>query len=289
MLTLVAVSMPASGQDVVFRGLLHSPLGNATLAVNAQDRLVVGNIGTRGGDGVSIDVVRASSFSMDLLQFPPGLPPGSQFEFFADGTVAGTPNLRVAELRGTMTTALRIRLDAEFPGLTPAPKAVEVYFEGILVGTMPFVTTDQVATVPSNGWPTTFAIRREVIPQQRPALVCEWPGPTLITLNNGTIVSGDELRVVVLTPTNDLDFVAQSGGTGSDVPDFFIDGEDVEPQCPGDVNGDGVVDLLDLATLLSNFGRMGDILLSEGNLDQDDDVDIADLAELLGNFGNACD
>lgn len=58
--------------------------------------------------------------------------------------------------------------------------------------------------------------------------------------------------------------------------------------CPGDVTGDGSVDLSDLAALLSQFGLsacpacIGDI---EGN---DDDVDLSDLALLLANFGSVC-
>jgi hypothetical protein len=209
------------------------------------------------------------------------------FEFFAEGSVAGTPGLDVARMRATRTSS-QLRLDASFPDLPPAPKMVEVYFEGILVGGVPAVSTLQVATVAPNSWPTKFAIHREIIPQHRPALVCQWPGPTLITLTNGAIVSGDELRVVVMTPTNDLDFVAQTGGTGSDIPDMFIDGEEAQPQCPGDVNGDGVVDLTDLTILLAHFGLIGNVSLLEGNLDGDNDVDLSDLTELLSNFGNDC-
>jgi hypothetical protein len=58
--------------------------------------------------------------------------------------------------------------------------------------------------------------------------------------------------------------------------------------CPGDVTGDRIVDLSDLAALLSQYGSTacptctGDI---EGN---DDDVDLNDLSLLLSNFGNTC-
>jgi hypothetical protein len=57
--------------------------------------------------------------------------------------------------------------------------------------------------------------------------------------------------------------------------------------CVGDVNGDGVVDLQDLAQLLSHFGS-GGATPSEGDLDGDQDVDLADLAQLLSAFGTAC-
>jgi len=56
--------------------------------------------------------------------------------------------------------------------------------------------------------------------------------------------------------------------------------------CPGDVDGDGDVDLQDLATLLANFGSSGGTF--PGDLDGDGDVDLQDLATLLAAFGQPC-
>jgi hypothetical protein len=75
-LGLMGWSAVALGQGVIFEGLLHTPLGDATLAINSQNQLVIGNFGTRNGDGVSIELGRADSFELQLLQYPPGLPPG---------------------------------------------------------------------------------------------------------------------------------------------------------------------------------------------------------------------
>lgn len=58
--------------------------------------------------------------------------------------------------------------------------------------------------------------------------------------------------------------------------------------CPGDVNGDGVVDLLDLSQLLSSFGMGSGATHANGDLDGDGDVDIGDLTILLSNFGQQC-
>ncbi|MBI5866487.1 MAG: hypothetical protein HZB38_18615 [Planctomycetes bacterium] len=61
-------------------------------------------------------------------------------------------------------------------------------------------------------------------------------------------------------------------------------------QLTGDVNGDGVVDLADLATLLSHFG-LGPVppqTREDGDLDGDGDVDLSDLALLLSDFGTSC-
>lgn len=286
-LAILACSAGAAAQSVVFEGLVHSPLGDATLSINSQQQLVIGNIGTRAGDGVSIELGRANSFDMRLLQFPPGLPPGASFEFFAEGSVAGVPDLLAAEIRATRGTS-QLRFDASFPAYGAVPKLVEVYFEDFLVAAMPGVSVMQVATVPSNSWPTTYGVRRQALPQSRPALVCQWPGPVPITLPNGMIASGDELRVVAMVPSDNMDFIAATGGTGSDTPDIFVPGEEVEPECPGDLTGEGIVDISDLGILLSNFGMSENATLMDGDLTGDGLIDVADLAAFLPNFGNNC-
>lgn len=57
--------------------------------------------------------------------------------------------------------------------------------------------------------------------------------------------------------------------------------------CPGDVNGDGAVDFLDLNIVLSAFNTSGDVV--PGDLDLDGDVDFADLNLVLNSFNESCD
>jgi hypothetical protein len=60
-----------------------------------------------------------------------------------------------------------------------------------------------------------------------------------------------------------------------------------EPECPGDVDGDGDTDLSDLATLLSAYGSVpGDPNWNPAcDFDADSDVDLTDLAFLLSDYG----
>jgi hypothetical protein len=58
--------------------------------------------------------------------------------------------------------------------------------------------------------------------------------------------------------------------------------------CPGDLNGDGVVNLADLAQLLGHYGESGAVY-EDGDLDGDSDVDLADLAALLAVYGTTCE
>ncbi len=57
--------------------------------------------------------------------------------------------------------------------------------------------------------------------------------------------------------------------------------------CPGDINGDGQIDLDDLSILLSNFGNTG-AGPTDGDIDGDGDVDLTDLSLMLDVFGTQC-
>lgn len=77
-----------------------------------------------------------------------------------------------------------------------------------------------------------------------------------------------------------------------DIDGFHLDDISLQPggapPCPGDLDGDGDVDLQDLATLLANFGTPSGATPEQGDADGDGDVDLSDLAVLLGNYGASC-
>ncbi len=56
----------------------------------------------------------------------------------------------------------------------------------------------------------------------------------------------------------------------------------------GDLNCDGQVDLIDLATLLTNVSTQSGATYEQGDIDHDGDVDRIDLSTLLALFGSTC-
>lgn len=58
--------------------------------------------------------------------------------------------------------------------------------------------------------------------------------------------------------------------------------------CIEDINGDGVVDMADLAIVLQNFGTQSGARLQDGDVDDDGDVDLADLSAVLSALGASC-
>ncbi len=72
-----------------------------------------------------------------------------------------------------------------------------------------------------------------------------------------------------------------------DVPPFRFIGSMIGC-CPGDLDGNGNVDLGDLTELLANYGTTSGATYWDGDMDGDDDVDLHDLAELLSLYGTDC-
>lgn len=60
------------------------------------------------------------------------------------------------------------------------------------------------------------------------------------------------------------------------------------PPCPADLDGDGDVDLSDMATILTNYGIIEGATPEDGDLDGDGAVGLTDVGIFLGNYGASC-
>lgn len=90
---------------------------------------------------------------------------------------------------------------------------------------------------------------------------------------------------------NDLDATIYPGapptlaGVDNDCNGYILGLEQEDGGCPGDLNGDGLVNIQDLLEFLNLFGSYGFL---EADLDFDQHVGVADLLMMLGLLGNTC-
>lgn len=83
-----------------------------------------------------------------------------------------------------------------------------------------------------------------------------------------------------------ISYLANFNGPCGTTNDYVATLTGSNSECP-DLDGDGDVDLVDLATLLSNYGG-SNATFEQGDLDRDGDVDLTDLAMLLTAYGTTC-
>lgn len=96
------------------------------------------------------------------------------------------------------------------------------------------------------------------------------------------------LETTALTPGSPWDMVFDNARGVAVIAQPVPDGVDVVTfGCVGDITGDRMVDLSDLAKMLSNYSK-SPATYAEGNINNDGLIDLADVALLLSVYGNIC-
>ncbi|MBU0617537.1 MAG: hypothetical protein KKI02_07455, partial [Planctomycetes bacterium] len=121
-----------------------------------------------------------------------------------------------------------------------------------------------------------------------------WENPSSTIADSEWIqVSLDIADIADREPTVYLRWTMGPTDGSTSYPGWNID--DVEiwavvmtPPCPGDLDGDGDVDLSDLSQLLAHYGITSGATYEQGDLDGDGDVDLSDLSALLAVYGAEC-
>ncbi len=156
----------------------------------------------------------------------------------------------------------------------------------LTVNTAPNVTTDPTSQTVNAGVNVQFS----VVATGTAPLSYQWRRNGS-NLSNGGNISGATNATLTITDVAEAnegsyDCVV-TNGCGNDTS--LAATLTVNPvPCAGDLNGDGLVDLVDLTTLLANFGTPSGAARAQGDLDGDGDVDLSDLATLLSQFGSVC-
>jgi hypothetical protein len=112
---------------------------------------------------------------------------------------------------------------------------------------------------------------------------------TLTAFEANDLFVSDERVVYFFANLRDAAGVDLNSNPTFGTPQAFlrIDAGEVPP-CLGDLDGDLVVGLDDLAILLANYGTPSGATPEEGDLDGDTDIDLEDLALFLSRYGATC-
>ena len=110
-----------------------------------------------------------------------------------------------------------------------------------------------------------------------------------MTLVNGGPISSADTHTVTINPVSALDTGAYDCVV-SYACSTVTSATAMLSVCDyaGDTNCDAIVDLGDLATLLSNFGMLSGVMRADGDANGDGTVNLQDLAILLSLFGSGC-
>jgi hypothetical protein len=195
---LIAGAAPANAQSsaVVFQGLTHTPVGAATLRVDpSRKTLDVGLLGPAGEDGVAVETPGGTSWTARVrTAVVGGLPLRMSWNALADGRRIGSGLLR--------QTGDQFAISAVFTGATTkATSSVQVYRDGRLVsaigGLQPTAQTylpiDFCRTVPEF---CEFTGEFHTLADGACMIRIVSPTTAPIRLPNGTVVTGNELRLV---------------------------------------------------------------------------------------------
>jgi hypothetical protein len=118
-----------------------------------------------------------------------------------------------------------------------------------------------------------------------------WPGQLdYVIYADSVLLTGNSfvLYTPEMSPANLSAYgLLSTDSLASDHLLFCVDFRAVDAN-PGDLDGNGSVDLADLAILLANYGATSGVGYRDGDLDEDGDIDLSDLSALLAVYGDTC-
>jgi hypothetical protein len=156
----------------------------------------------------------------------------------------------------------------------------------LAVDAAPTITTQPTNQSASVGGSATF----NIVASGSGPLAYQWRRGATDLVNGGSI-SGADTSTLTINPVaagdaaTDYNCVVTSACGSATSSDASLT---VSTSCPGDLNGDGNIDLGDLTIFLSNFGILSGATAEQGDMDGDGDIDLTDLTNFLSLFGTSC-
>ena len=227
-------SESATQAPVIFSGYSNKPIGQVLFHSFFDvftEELVVGNIGSNGQDGVSIELGQAVSFDVVVKTNRLRLcesPTLSHLRFAATGSVGGVTNhpLGYVDIACLTTNPSTYSVTADLTPDGSPTQRIEVWAQGKLLAAFP-KHTGVVATVSS--WPTSFG-KLGPSASRLPCYRGGWPWPTDIFVD-GIHFVGDQLLILQESGPV-LDYLSEFAITAANVDAFEITSESAVPLQP---------------------------------------------------------
>ena len=139
-------------QPVSAFGLSYSPLGNATVAASGGTGVVVGNLGSAGQDGVSIDVSGAlnstpSFFFETYMSLPGTVPNGAVLEQQGFGSLGGGTNQLLDSAVLTVVNSATSQLSMDLSPIWNGQPTTLNFYSGGINGTLVYSEIEAGPTI----------------------------------------------------------------------------------------------------------------------------------------------
>lgn len=262
-----ASTLSITGAGITNSGVITINTTGGPSVTNLRTSVSAATIG-----GVGVIRLNANSANLGTSMLSSSTP-GNVLTLGAGQTIAGSGRVAVSStIQGTVSPGLGLggvgRIEQTSASVTMTPTAMfEVDINGLGAGEFDVYTSTVGASLTIDG-----ALK--------------------VNVDDGfTPVLGDEFAI--MTPSTRLGSFKQIIATDPD-PDtawrvrYEASRAVLTVTCPTDTNGDHLVSLDDLATLLANYGTTGVAQGFQGDVDGDGDVDLSDLAEMLSSYGTSC-
>lgn len=214
------VVLPSRATDSITNfGLLHVPVGQAL--ISSEGSTVVNNLGTNGGDGVSIFLGESDSgifFSPSVMNDPE---PSDFLHAEVYGQLNGVTNQLLVTVRGWNVGWSEYSASVDFSPLAGNSLTLVAFSGDQLVGTVANVEMDDGFWVGSDGWGNP--LRRVApfwrMPDGSTGALFEFWWPTW--LGTTAFPTADRYFIRVENPTNEVGFVSRIDITSQDLPQIY--------------------------------------------------------------------
>lgn len=196
-----------------------TPLGDATAFIS-EGGLEVEGLGTSGEDGIKFNFGRTEEFRVGWRPFEPTPPDGAFVRFGATGSVDGTPDRPLGELK-IIDVGSALEITADYSDVGSTSQTLELYRDGALIQTITGHQGSAVARIST--WPTSCGKGTVILDGHRTACYFpKWDEVIPINVVNGPLVMADGIRVLAEHPSEDLDFLQTFSLRAANIPSITV-------------------------------------------------------------------